>query len=179
MERGQNTMNKKAFNAAKEALQELRDKLLALKLASTDGEKLSSWKEFLSANERVFIRLAAATESCDEAKGWFRDVKKERDGDELLTYLHHARHVREHGLQRVILKRKPTMLISPAAPGKMRVQTFPAAIQIVAVVDRGVRYPVPKHHLGKSIQPYVTVIAEMGLVYIEAKVAEAEAKWGG
>lgn len=149
---------------------------------------------------RVFLRLKKATEH-GAGKGWFDHIVNEQRNDELLGYLLHARDAAEHGIDQITEKRAGSVGIrskgnclhvkelrlqssphglqvtgDPETLKQLVVEFIPGTVHLIAVVDRGVVYQPPKNHLGKAIEnPNPIAAAELAIVYLEMKLAEAEA----
>src|SRR5215212_3593096 len=93
-------MDKKAFAAAQDKLRAARSKYEAMRGASDLGALSSLWSEFLTEVHRVYSRLIKATE-VGVSKGWSDGVKNERKTDDMLCYVHQARHADEHGIEQI------------------------------------------------------------------------------
>ena len=175
-------MNRETFNIVITALDAAKIKLEAMKRAITPEECISSWQEFLGAQHRVFARLKYVTMN-DSSKGWFDKITNEQRSDELLKYLLHARDQYEHGGKEVIQNRRQTTLLTmdinrPGPAAFTPVATIPAHVRIVSVTDRSTKYPVPKVHLGKTMDKADPItIAELAIAYLDSKVAEVETKF--
>jgi hypothetical protein len=67
-----------------------------------DGARQMSqlWSDYLAGSQRVFSKLAAAA-SGGKCSAWSGRIKNQRKNDELLQYVHQARHADEHGLEAI------------------------------------------------------------------------------
>ena len=138
------------------------------------GAFSSAWSDFLSAHHRAYMKLQTGAKRKGHSKDWFEKRADERRNDPLLSYLHHARNVDEHGLAKIAqlepwqvglgpgssnakVERTPDggTAIGPIEPGgwmfisHMIVQSPHAKLQ--TVTDRGVTYSVPTSHLGNPL----------------------------
>ena len=98
------------------------------------------------------------------ACAWSERLQKTRDQDELLRYVHQARHADEHGLERIAEKQGGELGTTPgdgpayirtitAIPGKRvsieysgarpHVTWTPETVVLLPVRNRGLVYPVP------------------------------------
>lgn len=129
----------------------------------------------------AFLKLEKGARGCGKSEGWINRHKNTRRTDPLLAYLHQARNVDEHGLEPV--SRATPGRIVPRAEGGAIIVSI-GRIHLVEVVDDryGDRFPVPRSHLGKPIDP-MTPFADrdigpwetgkLGLEYIRAMLMEA------
>ncbi|MHC2401403.1 hypothetical protein ACVMGC_005947 [Bradyrhizobium barranii subsp. barranii] len=193
----------KALEAAKEKLQLAKAKLDAMRNAKTLDELAALWGEFVAEQHRVYLRLRKAT-GHGPGKGWFDRILNEQRSDALLSYLLHARDAAEHGIEKITEKRDGGIGINPkqgnslhikhmkisngphgvhieADPETMaqiKVEFIPGKVHLVAVTDRREVYQPPATHLDQPISDLSPIVAaELAVQYLEAKLAEAEAKY--
>jgi hypothetical protein len=171
-----------------------------MRLASNARELMDDWSEFLVHIQRLFARLAKATES-GSSKGWFDRIQNQRREDPLLSYVAHARNVDEHGVE-PITRRDPggiginpktgnvlhighisisrgTIVVDPETARNIRITFVPERVALVAVRDRGREYPVPNEHLGRPLSGVSLInVAELALAFWGRTLAEAAQKFG-
>ena len=102
-----------AFEAAEKNLNECYAYFNTAKLlvasgfnkVTDDGETLfdfepltSAWVDFVFASNRFFSKLEQGSKSGNSSKNWYGRVKHLRRTDELMRYMHQARHSSEHSL---------------------------------------------------------------------------------
>ncbi len=143
------------------------------------------------------LRRATKAGAC---KQWSDALQRTRDQDELLRYIHQARHADEHGLDRVIEKQTGGLKIAPgdgpthirtltAIPGKgisvdysgarPAFTWLPDMVVLLPVENRGVSYSVPTQHLGQRLPDAKAItVAETAYEYFANAIAEAEKKFG-
>jgi hypothetical protein len=161
--------------------------LETMKSATDRQDFARAWSDFLSASHRTFSKLEQAAKTSGTSKAWFGRKVHDRRNDPLLSYIHHARNVDEHGLE------------DSASPGYRlgnprleRVAEYRGrATRVVnyvfrdihadgstsvlhPVVDRGVTYPPPDEHMGTPIEnPSAVIVGDLAIAYLQAMVAEA------
>jgi hypothetical protein len=198
----QRLMNKAVFSQARTRLAASAKKANSLKFARSLDEIKELWSEYLTEHQRAFTRLGNAMDTGQE-RSWFDRVVRERRDDELLKYLEAARHADEHG-RAEIAQTVPggtrigvgggTVYIERLeirdgkikelrgwqdTPGKsLQVAFDPARIDLSSVENRGVIYPVPSNHLGKSLDSLRPArAAELSFEFLEKKMADCEQKF--
>lgn len=186
-------MDKRALHAAGEALERLNDAQTRLDAAVVHRDFQAAWSDFLVAGHRIFSRIEQGAKQDSATRTWFDSKRRARKTDQLLVYIHQARHADEHGLA-------PSVLIQDFRAGKdvmpvynfdgfdkdmkpiySRTSTVVAPLEIVPssatlhpVVNRGVTFQPPQEHLGQPIaQPSPQLVAELALSYFRAMVQEA------
>jgi len=188
----------KAFSRAKDHLESARRNLEATAKASSLDELAWAWSGFLTDAQRVFSKLREATRA-GPSKRWSEILQRTRDQDELLRYVHQARHADEHGLERIAQKQNGELNITAgdgpahihtitAIPGKgvsieyrgeRPVVTWtPERVVLLPVRNRGVVYPVPTQHLRQRLPDATAIsIAERAYQFLAEAVAEAETRF--
>ena len=151
------------------------------------------------AAHRVYSKLQQAAKTDGKSKVWFDSMLQERKADPLLAYMHHARNVDEHGLQKITEREGAGIAINPANPAEglyiehmeissgpagMKIQHkgneiavhfTPATVRLLPVTDRGIKYPVPASHEGNAAEISEALTAsESALAYLKNLVAGAE-----
>ena len=190
-------MEQRSLEAAKAELRRAIEKVGDMELVQHDPTKLSdSWSEFLIFANRVFSKLEHGAKT-GTSKGWFDKVKNIRKTDKLLRYIYQARHVDEHGIQR-ITRRTSRLQIDGVDGGGVHLRNFKAEgatgnvsfeplapmeitsgieIRLVPVRNRGVTYdpPEPGPHLGTELAEATPLgIAKIAAHYLRALITEAE-----
>src|SRR3954451_15443611 len=139
-----------------------------------------AWSEYLSQVSRFYSKMEQGAKGGRESEPWFGRRKRERKDDPLLSYVHHARNVDEHGLDHITLRRAQSLTFGfpetdeatvsfemmvdgngqmhvrnprVASPkgGIDSVEIANPSVGLVGVRDRGVGYEPPTIHLGKPI----------------------------
>jgi hypothetical protein len=145
------------------------------------GEIERCWTDFLVHFDRIFKRLEAAAGGKGDA--WFGRIEQFRKKDALLSYLHHARNVDEHGLISVT-KREPGLIremgaehVDPARPEagmNVILEVRNPHVALVDVIDRAVKYTVPTSFRENAIsKAHPLNVGLLGLSYAEGVVIEA------
>ena len=93
-------MDARQFKRAEEHREACREKFTALVQAPDFLIAARRWSEFLVEHQRWFTRMQQAF-GRGPSSAWFGKLKARRKADPLLSYLHHARHADEHGLERI------------------------------------------------------------------------------
>lgn len=86
---------------AREALASAEASLNAFHFATSVDEKRRHWKDFLYSLAEVFEKLYAGAVGHPKDNPWAGGIRKRRKDDALLSYMHHARDARYHGLSPV------------------------------------------------------------------------------
>jgi hypothetical protein len=134
-----------------------------------------AWFDFLVHYDAVYEKLKTGSRYTDNDRKWYRGVERFRDKDHLLSYLHHARDARSHGLstgwqlKAPVLKalNDPNYTVPIGRRGKEIVlrravkggghiavlATLPKGVQLTTVIDDRYKteFPVPRFFLGKRI----------------------------
>ncbi|WP_457660128.1 hypothetical protein [Sinorhizobium medicae] len=146
--------------------------------------------------QAIFLAIGNAAGTSGKSQAWFSQKKHERKKDELLRYLHQARHADEHGiapiasmLPGIMTIRTPEGFPLFSIPGflpvnldpefeknsKLTVLHAPPQVALRAVENKGVRYEPPTEHLGTPLTDRsIANIAWLGLKYHGEMVIEAE-----
>lgn len=157
----------------------------------------SAWWLFIMASHSIYNLLDAGSIGHGKSVAWIGRKKHIRKKDPLLCYIHHARNSIEHTLaidfasvgSRIIAPnmdysgkdmRKPfndpiQIQIPMTAKAGDVVATFRGPTLILLdVKDRGVEYPVPRHHIDKPLENISPLtVASAALLYLEELVNEA------
>jgi hypothetical protein len=191
-------MDKTAFEGAKDKLRLLLDKLKAMEEAS-DIQKLSDgWLDFLNETQRVFLKMKKATEKCS-AKGWYDQIQNQRTSDDMLSYVLHARNADEHGISKVTEVERGGIGINVGGDGyvehmeirntesrvdikyrgknPLHFNFIPGSVKLLPVFDRGIKYDVPKKHMGKPIEAKPLAVAKLTAEFLKNLMEEAEKKF--
>jgi hypothetical protein len=198
-----------AFERAQEHLRSAKQKYSIMMTSGDVHQITNAWSELLTQIHRAFVKLRKATKR-KAAKLWYDHIEEERKNDELLSYVRHARNADEHGIDRlsehemVLLMRNPEdgsvhfehtwthdgspFQITPGVDkSKLKVVGQMARIHLKAVVNRGITYLPPRHHLGDRIgdffgrdveEAHAIAVANLAIRYLDSKIVEAQAKFG-
>jgi len=156
-----------------------------------------SWANFLRHLERTWSKACAQLKRNPKFQGWPSRGRTEalRSSDPLLAYLRNARGAEEHGIVPIAVKEPGGIGLGPAegnslyieemridrgtihikSPDKIRVTVMPGKYVLAPVLNRGVRYEVPKSHLGVALDSSNPVaVARAGHAFYAAALDEAE-----
>jgi len=154
-----------------------------------------AWKEFLRRLERIWNKTEAHFMKSQKWNGWNGKYLTLRKSDPLLCYLVNARCADEHTVAVITAKTPGSIGINPSqgdflhirrmtiTPGKIFVDSsqpisvdfIPGKVQLLPVVNRGRKYPVPASHLGRSIESDdVLTLAELGVSFYEEVLQKAD-----
>ncbi|MEO7504285.1 MAG: hypothetical protein ABIT69_03790 [Sphingomicrobium sp.] len=159
----------------------------------------SAWTRLLTSLNSVYSILEQSVKGSKASERWFAEAKRARKTDEALKYLHHARNANDHGIVEV-LRRVPGGLGITSRSGKtyikelsvgpdgvvklegsdfdgspLIVTSYPESVELVPVLDRGVRYDPPDALLGKSLtdrSPVAlasAVLEHMTVLFVDAE----------
>lgn len=171
------------------------------KVAVTHGRKQLEWSNFINALGTAFNIVQSAAGGNKASKEWVSGKVLERKKDNLLQYLHQARHSEEHGIgesssELLSLSAKinyayPEIVIT-SGQLQLRGQFDPSTINapglhtgLVGVTNRGVYYETPTSHLGvdlfnrdeakcrRGTDP--NDVGELALIWFKRLIDEAEA----
>ena len=154
-----------------------------------------NWWTFIRAVSDVWRALQIGAGRSGSSRDWINSKTAERDGDELLSYLHHARNSEEHGLEYSGGLRHPDPLAVARAMDQSNAspETSPEAVRasiellfltprfaLRPVSDRsGVTIPAPRIHLGQPIDgnptPAPGHVVFLAITYLRKLVTGAEA----
>lgn len=188
-------MKEKNFDAAAQSLDQCRQIVTDMNQVLDAARMEILWSDFLIGSQRVFSKLAAASEG--KSAAWFGKIAKERGEDELLVYVHQARHADEHGLEKVASPVGGDLQVNEDAAGKgmlikelrigngsvenldaenAAIRFNPADAVLHPVKNRGRTYPPPNTHEGKPwTENNAQAVAKAVLAYMEKTVAEGKA----
>ena len=187
------------INKAKDRLALTEDALKELKCSTDYSSFKKSWTNFLLHSHGVFTQLEQACKISPQATQWYASKRNLRKHDPLMQYLHHARNSNEHSIEETtdydagglgigVQKEgfAQELMLNTQPDGSLRIDSTdgkPVLVEVIephyrlrAVTDRGVKYAVPKSHLGSvldSTEPLY--IAELGYSFIKALIDDAEA----
>ena len=191
-------MNKTAIEKAKKRLDKARVSLNRMQSSMNFDEFESAWSDFLLAANSVHSILEYGARNSPQSRQWYGTKKNQRRKDPLLSYLHQARNVDEHGIAPVA-KRNPggirvgggsfseidqvaidMGLMSkdalPASGNFPPILAIPSHIFLVTVTDDrfGDSFPPPEEHLGTPLSDKSpNGVAAAGLAYLERLYDEA------
>lgn len=170
-------MNRAQFERAEEHRIVCSEKLDSLDRSADFRRAALEWSEFLTSHHRWFTRMQQAFES-GPSSAWFGNLKALRRKDPLLQYAQQARHVDEHGLDRIaqgepsaieigrdaISVRIESMTVSRGRvnvvgleDGRPIVPKFiPAHLKLNPVTQRGVVYQPPVVQVARP--PFMSMI---------------------
>jgi hypothetical protein len=94
-------MDKSAIDAARVNLTKASAAADKMRAAKSHPEFELAWSDFLVAHGRVFSKLEQGSKPNRRSTAWYGRQKHTRRTDPLLSYLHHARNIDEHGLEPV------------------------------------------------------------------------------
>jgi hypothetical protein len=187
-------MNVKALQKARAAFARAQQDLAGLK-ASNDFPSIEThWETFLDNANKVFTRLEQAANDTTKGKAWWGSQVYEWKKDPLLRYIRQARDATQHSIQEVAQPNpgRATRITDASFEELAEVHReaqkvgLPYAvlggfevvwphIEVLDVVNKGVTFPRPTEHLGKSVG--ATTPAEIGnltLVHLEKMIRETE-----
>jgi hypothetical protein len=157
------------------------------------------WLNFLLHANGVYVQLEQASKVSPQARQWFGAKKRQRKEDELLQYIHQARHSDEHSIEKVAAVSPGHTAIGRAAPGyssSIVLNTLPdgrlhvrsmdgkpvllevknPTIELRPVTGLGpVVYNPPAQHRGKPLPDNSPMtIAKLGLQFLSELLEEAD-----
>jgi hypothetical protein len=150
-----------------------------------------AWVDFLLAAHSIYSKLEqGAKRGSGESAAWFARKKSQRKTDPLLRYIHQARNVEEHGIERVTRRASSRVTVEAGTYIQLRsdgenwniehmIGSAQHAYDQVALVPvRGARFgdifQPPWQHLGQTLPDRMPkTIATLGLSYLEGMVKEA------
>jgi hypothetical protein len=163
----------------------------------------SAWTRLLTALNAVYSILEQSCRGAPTSERWFANAKKQRKTDEVLSYLHHARNVNDHGISEV-LQQQPGGIGINASGGRgspmyierlavradgtieelrghsldgspLQITHYPARVGLVPVRDRGVDYEPPTSFLGEKLEdPSPVNVATQVLEFMVFLFSDAE-----
>lgn len=192
---GRGGLKQKGFRKAHDQLADARHAARRMASAESLDQAEREWAAFLEHFARLFNKLLVACKDDPRAYPWFGRKKAEREKNEMLVYLHQARHSHEHSLDD-ITERTDAYLgiggpgeqifvkelrfddrgrISGSVSGtpKVTVTKGPAKLRLLPVSNRGVTYHPPKEELVAELEATPWRICDAALEYAEQLLAEA------
>jgi hypothetical protein len=94
-------MHAMALEAARGRLERAKDALRDFKAAKDYGPAEAAWTDFLLACNTFFSKLEQGAKGTSQSEYWFGLKRRQRKDDSVLSYIHKARDVDEHGIVRV------------------------------------------------------------------------------
>lgn len=187
---------KAELDAAERAITEMRSS------ATLDALE-THWKEFLGRLVRVWYKTQASLKGdpkyvkCQTVTRVTQAIKE----DELIRYLHMARHTEEHTVNPVSRRQPGRMTINGVGPNNSlyirrleirngqvlldaplgaTVNIEPARVTPEDIQNKYGKFSIPKSHLGKSLEDTsLLALAALGLTFYRNVFAELEADgWG-
>ena len=187
-------MKEAAIQQSKARLRTAKSALAAIRDATTFSVLEEGWSQFLIATNLTFMKLRAGSKGCPISEAWIAQRTQERDGDELLSYLHQARNAEEHGIDCSVqngYKIEPVPGVTlhvdatfePNGDVIFRRQDdpsvlvfFPLTGALKEIADRrGRTVGPPTSHLGQAIEPTARTIAGAATTYLDDMIVGAEA----
>jgi hypothetical protein len=197
-------MDKSAIDAARVNLAKATVAVDKMRATKSHPEFELAWSDFLMAAGRVYSKLEQGSKTKQGSKtngrstAWFGRQKHTRKTDPLLSYLHHARNIDEHGLEPVT-KLQPGgigigtigqthvhhLSIQSDQTGRVTIQgqtsgdplvitATPNSPRLVTVIDSGDKYEPPTEHMGAPIKDQSPVtVADLGLAFLRSMTEEA------
>lgn len=158
-----------------------------------------AWFKFLTACNGIDAILETSSRNHPTSRQWYGKKRKIRTKDPLLSYLHQARNVEEHGIQPVATHELGGLTLSSGGgsgfieamefgPGFLKMELgdwhgprpnlvfVPPHARLVDVADErfGTIFKVPFEHLGQPIEDQSpATVGKLWLSYCEALVEEA------
>lgn len=189
-------MNPNAIEQAKARLQKAEKALADLKAAEYFDDAESAWSDFLLAASGIYSKLEQGAKGYPKSEPWFGAEKHLRKTDPLLRYIHFARNVDEHGLERVTeqsleninmkfnerkhfkLQRLNQETREPEGEPMDAVLAGPT-LKVVRVYDRrfGDFADPPETHLGNPVHfasSFPDEIGDVALKYLRSMIERAE-----
>ncbi len=171
--------------------------------ASRDFDDLAyHWGGFVHASNVIFTMLCRGIGRDPVARDWLAAKSRERESDELLSYMYHARNADEHSLE-IIAEPVPGRLeisvksgmgsfhlrsitavpgeplrIEADRPEAVDVRLWPDALKLLPVLSNArpaVTVNPPRNHLGSPISDRSPLsIGHLFVVYLASLIDEAE-----
>lgn len=143
-----------------EAVKELKAADTALrdmvKVGVTQFQKFErGWQDFVQSIERAWNKIEAR---CGKEQKWPKLRSKYvrlRKTDELLRYVTQARNATEHTICPVVKEWDAGLRVTPHQKG-VTIEGNHWDRPLLPVVNRGIEYFPPRHHLGKQLSAYRT-----------------------
>jgi hypothetical protein len=186
-------MDKTALEAARQEFDSAAASLSDMRASNDFPTVERHWTSFLYAANRIFTKLEQGSKSSDKSAIWWAGKVSEWRCDELLRYVRHARHAKDHTIQPIAkLQEGSAKTVEPteqdktalakAMQGETRPWTPLALVEVtwshcklLPVVVRGNTFHPPKTHLDHAVlEDTPTTVGGLVLAYLEALIKEAE-----
>lgn len=189
-------MNPDAIEQAKVRLQKAEKALAELNAAEYFDDAESAWSDFLIAASGIYSKLEQGAKGYPLSEPWFGVEKNLRRKDPLLRYIHFARNVDEHGIERVTdrshdnwnfkfnerypMKAQALDRVTHEPVGEpVDVVMAGPTIKLVRVHDRRFNdfADPPDSHLGKTVlfgSSFPHEVGEVALGYLRSMIERAE-----
>jgi hypothetical protein len=179
-------MKREAVEAARIEFNRASNSVNSLSDATDHDEIETHWVAFLSAATRIFNKLQAGAKKPPQSKQWFDSKVRQRQDDQLLSYIWHARNANDHGLE-FVTRKQPGFIREvpptpeereafergkgdhPALTGHVVLEITEPHVRLLDVLDHGNRHSPPPN----CIKPYNTGM--LALSKLEPILLEAEA----
>ena len=194
-------MKMKAIEKARKRLSLAEAHLGGIGDAANFSDFEEAWYQFLVAANSIESVLGFGCRSDNKTRPWFGQKISQRRNDELLSYMHQARNVDEHGIEPtaehvegsigigangplhirslVIDENGNIKIDADTSKGDLIINVIHPHVRLIPVVDEryNVTFHPPKEHLGQPLtdnSPFN--VARLWLAYLSALVDEAEVK---
>jgi hypothetical protein len=186
-------MDRQAFVRSRAEADKASQKIAAIRNARTLPEIADHWSGFLTDIQRAYTKLRIA---CREgpSKGWCDNVFSLRNTDDLLRYVHQARHADEHGVAKITEEKQGTIGVGPkegdslevdhAQIGRGQIVTGPkmaANARIIVTPGEVCLVPVRNRgatHLGEELSSATLLeVAERADRFLRGKLDDANSKF--
>jgi len=186
-------MDPRAIEKAKEHLAIARRAYAEMAAATNLADVAQGWSSLLTESQRFFSKLDAGASG--RSTSWSGRIKHERKTDELLQYVHQARHADEHGLDDITEKKPGGVKIAVGGEGvhidrlEIRggriveakfigkpptIEVIPAEVILKPVVNRGLAFAPPTSHRKKPFNKTTPLSVGNALIeYMDEKLVEA------
>jgi hypothetical protein len=104
----------KGLDHAKRALS--KAKAAFERMSNPDEDTLDAWEDFLQASGRFYAKMKEASKGHPKSWKWFGARLDERESDELLSYIHHARNIDQLGIVEIVSDIQGRLNITPIMP---------------------------------------------------------------
>jgi len=187
---------------AREELEKARLAIEEMKIANNLKSYKEAWELFLIRLERVWNKLCNDLSRSPKYRNWtsLDKAKQLRKDDPLLSYLTNARGVSEHTIEDITEIESGGIAINPAignhlhiehmhinhgnifikSKQRLKIEFIPGKLKLKQVSNRSATYNPPSSHLGQPLKITEPAnIAEIGLIYYENLIKEAEGYFVG
>jgi hypothetical protein len=168
-----------------------------MRAAPSLEEYATAWQDFIERLAKLWIK---AEKECQPFRArfqpWQGRFKAIRDSDELLRYLHQARHADQHSIQPMTQEVLGQLMLSIPPLGTVEVQLDPEkgklkiigecsfalnqnrGYMLLPIVNRSVTYNPPTEYLGEKLSRNdPLLVAEKGLAFYEDFLRQVEAEF--